>query len=204
VPRVLTEEDVSDFRERLCDAAERLFAQHGADAVSMRQLAGELGVSPMTPYRYFRDKDDILAAVRTSGFDRFADALEAALASSTDTIERTRAVGEAYVRFAFDHPAAYRLMFDLSQPNEAAYPDLTRAAARARATMTDYVDALIADGVVEGESHTVAHIFWAATHGLVVLQLAGKLAPDLDFNTLWQATFQALVRGLRARRVSGS
>jgi AcrR family transcriptional regulator len=204
VPRVLTEEDVSDFRERLCEAAERLFAEHGADAVSMRQLASELGVSPMTPYRYFKDKNDILAAVRTSGFDRFAEALEKALASSPDPIERTRAVGDAYVRFAFEHPAAYRLMFDLSQPNEADYPDLTRAAERARRTMSDYVDTLITAGIVEGDTQTVAHIFWAATHGLVVLQLAGKLAPDLDFNTLWQATFEALVRGLRARRAPGS
>ena len=44
----------------------------------MRQLAAELGVSPMTPYRYFEDKDDILAAVRANGFNRFAEALERA------------------------------------------------------------------------------------------------------------------------------
>jgi AcrR family transcriptional regulator len=170
----------------------------------MRQLAGELGVSPMTPYRYFKDKDDILAAVRTNGFSRFADSLEAALASSPDPVERTRAVGDAYVHFAFEHPAAYRLMFDLSQPNEAAYPELTRAAERARKTMSDYVDVLIAAGVVVGDSQTVAHIFWAATHGLVVLQLAGKLGPELDFDTLWRATFEVLVRGLRAPRASAS
>ena len=70
MPRVLTETDVADFRERLCVAAERLFAEKGPDAVTMRQLASELGVSPMTPYRYFQDKDDILAAVRTNGFNQ--------------------------------------------------------------------------------------------------------------------------------------
>jgi len=53
-----------------------LFAEHGPEAVTMRQLAAELGCSPMTPYRYFRDKDEILAAVRASAFDRFSDALE--------------------------------------------------------------------------------------------------------------------------------
>ena len=47
--------------------AERLFAEHGVEAVTMRQLAAALGVSPMTPYRYFKDKDAILAAVRARG-----------------------------------------------------------------------------------------------------------------------------------------
>ncbi|MDB5447081.1 MAG: transcriptional regulator, TetR family, partial [Phenylobacterium sp.] len=51
MPRILTDTDVADFRERLCAAAERLFAAKGLDGVTMRQLAAELGVSPMTPYR---------------------------------------------------------------------------------------------------------------------------------------------------------
>src|SRR5471030_1205990 len=102
MPRVLSETDVADFRDRLCEAAEKLFAEKGPDAVTMRQLATELGVSPMTPYRYFKDKDDILAAVRVSGFDRFSDALEAALASSSDAGEQAGAVGDAYFRFALE------------------------------------------------------------------------------------------------------
>src|SRR5471030_1678940 len=109
MPRVLSETDVADFRDRLCEAAEKLFAEKGPDAVTMRQLAAELGVSPMTPYRYFRDKDDILAAARASGFDRFAAALEAAYDTSEDPIQRAQNVGEAYLRFAFNNPAAYRL-----------------------------------------------------------------------------------------------
>ena len=115
MPRVLTETDVADFRDRLCEAAERLFAEKGPDAVTMRQLSAELGVSPMTPYRYFEDKDDILAAVRTSGFTRFAEALEAARAVGTDARSRGEAVGEAYVRFALEHPHSYKLMFDLNR-----------------------------------------------------------------------------------------
>src|SRR5947207_14175361 len=110
MPRVLSETDVADFRERLCEAAERLFAERGPDAVTMRPLAAELGVSPMTPYRYFRDKDDILAAVRTNGFNRFADALEAARAAAATPRAKGAAVGEAYLTFAFEHPHTYKLM----------------------------------------------------------------------------------------------
>src|SRR3954464_15667368 len=130
MPRVLSESDVADFRERLCEAAERLFAEKGPDAVTMRQLSAELGVSPMTPYRYFEDKDDILAAVRTSGFNRFAEALETARARAKDAAPRGQTVGEAYVRFAMDHPHSYKLMFDMNQPNFDKYPELIAAGQR--------------------------------------------------------------------------
>src|SRR5579859_6654510 len=104
MPRVLSDTDVADFRERLCEAAERLFAERGPDAVTMRQLAAELGVSPMTPYRYFEDKDDILAAVRTNGFTRFAEALETARARAIGAPAIGAAVGDAYVTFALENP----------------------------------------------------------------------------------------------------
>jgi AcrR family transcriptional regulator len=202
MPRILSQDDVADFRERLCDVAERLFAEQGPQAVSMRQLAAELGVSPMTPYRYFKDKDDILAAVRASGFDRFADALETAHASAQTADERARAVGDAYVRFALDHPAAYRLMFDLEQPTEAEHSELSRAATRARVTLTQYIDSLIAAGLIEGDPMEVALSFWAALHGLIVLQLAGKLGPGVDFDHIRGVLMTALARGFRPRRGS--
>src|SRR5436309_8639848 len=139
MPRVLTDTDVADFRERLCEAAERLFAERGPDAVTMRQLAAELGVSPMTPYRYFEDKEDILAAVRANAFNRFAETLEAARDSATGARAKGGAVGEAYVAFALQHPHSYKLMFDLNQPNTEKYPELVAAGRRAHETMTGYV-----------------------------------------------------------------
>ena len=195
MPRILTDDDVAGFRDRLCDVAERLFAEQGPQAVSMRQLAAELGVSPMTPYRYFKDKDDILAAVRASGFDRFAEALETAHASTTDPNARGAAVGDAYVRFALDHPAAYRLMFDLEQPTELDHPDLARASSRARGLLTQFVDSMIQAGLIAGDPQTIALVFWASLHGLIVLRLAGKLSPEVDFGHVREAMGAALFRG---------
>ena len=82
----------------------------------MRQLAAELGVSPMTPYRYFADKDAILAAVRARAFNRHAEALEARLggAARASRSSASNAVGQAYLDFALEHPEAYKLMFDVS------------------------------------------------------------------------------------------
>jgi AcrR family transcriptional regulator len=200
LPRVLTEEDVSEFRDRLCTVAERLFAEHGAQGVGMRQLAAELGVSPMTAYRYFKDKDDILSTVRASSFDRFSDALEAALQSSTDAVEQAGAVGNAYFEFALTQTSAYKLMFDVDQPNEANYPDLVRASARAKRTMTDYVRGLVRAGVVDGNIELMAHVFWASIHGLVVLHLAGKLPGPVDVETLRDETFRALFFAYRPQQ----
>lgn len=197
MPRVLSETDVADFRERLCEAAERLFAEKGPDAVTMRQLAAELGVSPMTPYRYFQDKDDILAAVRANGFNRFADALEAARARPGSARAKGAAVGEAYLDFAFDHPHTYKLMFELDQPHEADYPELVAAGRRARETMTGYVDDQVEGGMFKGDPETIGLMFWASTHGAVVLELAGKL-PQGAARKLHHELSATLAKGLRA------
>lgn len=197
MPRVLSETDVADFRDRLCEAAERLFAEKGPEAVTMRQLASELGVSPMTPYRYFRDKDDILAAVRTNGFNRFAEALERARDTAGSPRAKGAAVGEAYLDFAFENPHTYKLMFDLNQPNEADYPGLVEAGRRARETMTGYVMDQVASGVMKGDPEEIGLMFWAATHGAVVLELAGKL-PAGAARTLHHEISSTLARGLRS------
>ena len=202
MPRLLSKPEVAEFRDRLCDAAARLFAERGREAFSMRELANALGVSPMTPYRYFQDKDDILAAVRARAFDRFSEMLEQAFARPGGAAERAAAAADAYVAFAFDEPQSYRMMFDLSQPDEEHYPDLVRATTRARATMTQHIPGMIAEGLVEGDPDEIGHVFWAAIHGAVVLQLAGKLTPAFDFARLRDASMRALIEGYRPKRRS--
>ncbi len=198
MPRVLSPEDVEDFRRRLCVAAEALFAERGAEAVTMRELAQALGVSAMTPYRYFKDKDAILAAVRAAAFNRFAAALEAAGAGSGDALAHSRAAGEAYIEFALSEPQAYRLMFDLNQPTESDYPELQAALTRARRTMTTHVEALIAEGLLTGDAEMIGHMFWASLHGVLMLRLSDKLSPGVDAAQLQAQLIGALTRGLVA------
>src|SRR5258707_14497118 len=114
MPRYLTEKDIADFRSELCKVATERFARFGYEGVTMRQLAQALGCSPKTPYRYFKDKADILATVRAQAFTKFADPLEAAAKGPVE--ERGRRTGEAYIAFALAHPHAYRIMFDCDAP----------------------------------------------------------------------------------------
>jgi len=199
VPKNLSTAEVDAFRARLCAVAEHRFAAQGRDGVSMRQLATALGCSPMTPYRYFRNKDDILAAVRAAAFDRFADALEAAIVKAGgDLRAQGMGVGEAYMRFALKEPEAYRLMFDLTQPHPDRYPELVRATARARHLMSASLVKLVEAGVFSGDPVIMGHVFWATMHGLIVLHLAGKLPDKPDFRTIQQEAMRLLVAGARS------
>lgn len=195
MPKNLSDDDIAKFRDRLCDAAEYLFAEHGPDAVTIRQLAADIGVSPMTPYRYFKDKEAILAAVRTRAFDRHAEALERAYeAPAAGPIERAYAISEAYVAFAFEHPEAYKLMFDLNRPDTAAFPDLMRACDRSRATMTRHLRDLADAGILTGDAGLIGHMYWAALHGPIMLQLSGVLDDPFDARTLINALTIAISR----------
>lgn len=172
--RSLTHEDLAAFQARLCDVAEELFARHGAENVSMRQIAAMLGVSPMTPYRYFANREEILAAVRIRGFERFASLLEAAYAQTPgDAAAKAAAAGRAYVDFALSHANTYRLMFDLHSEGDTADTPLGRAVGRARATLSVYGDGLIAAGMPEAEARAMEGLIWSTLHGAVTLELAG-------------------------------
>jgi AcrR family transcriptional regulator len=199
MPRILTQSDVADFRERLCDVATRMFDARGPEGFTMRELAAELGVSAMTPYRYFKDKEDILAAVRARAFNRFAEALETALSTGRSALEKGGAVFRAYVAFAFGESAAYKLMFDMTQPDESLYPDLIKANARARATMTDYVKLYIDEGVLEGDPILIGHVFLASLHGAIVLKLAGKLSEEFNFDRICDESFCVLFNAYRPK-----
>lgn len=180
MPRVLTEIDISGFREKLCALATKLYVERGPENFNMRLLASEMGVSAMTPYRYFRDKDEILSLIRARALSRLADQLERALAGPGTLPDRSAAMGRAYVRFALDEPTCYRLIFDLTGPEGLAAPEMVEAEARGRAALTDHMRMMVDHGYYKGDPELIGHVFWAGLHGLVVLHLAGKLDGDFD------------------------
>lgn len=200
MPRILTETDVADFRDRLCQAAAGIFAERGLSGFNMRDLADRLGISAMTPYRYFKNKEEIFAAVRARAFSRFADQLEMACGTSGSAVEKSAAVGHAYVQFALQEQAYYRLMFDLSQPHGEIVPELAIQEARARATMTEHVRLLVDEGIFEGDAELIGQVLWSALHGVLVLHLAGKLC-EPDFGKVLAETMRALSNAYRTAPV---
>ena len=192
---VLTDEEIAAFRADVCRVAEVLFARHGVEGVTMRQIAAELGCSSTTAYRYFENKEEILTAVRVAAFNRFCEVIERATGSSSDPRSSARNVGQAYLDFALQSPDAYRMMFDVSQAEVAGHAEVNEALARAHRAMTGYLTPLIDAGVVRGDPHTLGQMLWASAHGLVMLRLSGIVSDDSALRLLHATTMTALVRG---------
>ncbi|MGB5812463.1 MAG: TetR/AcrR family transcriptional regulator [Polyangiales bacterium] len=190
VPRIgLTTEQVEAFRERAVAVATELFGERGYQGVTLRSLAAELGVSPMTPYRYFENKEELFAMVRADAFRRFADAQRDASALPADPAESLQALGMAYVRFALAQPSAYRIMFELQQAPAGTYEALEREQARAFSFLHAAVQGAIDAGLMDGDPLHQAHMMWAKVHGLVSLHLAGKLGMGCTLEDLLPEVF---------------
>ncbi|UYN96963.1 MAG: TetR/AcrR family transcriptional regulator [Enhydrobacter sp.] len=182
MPRYLTEKDIADFRAELCQVATERFAKHGYEGVTMRQLAEALGCSPKTPYRYFKDKADILATVRAQAFAKFADALEAAAKGPVEG--QGRRVTDAYVAFALRNPHAYRIMFDIDAPVDEKHPELGPAAKRAARYITRGAEQMAAAGLIGVDPQLFGWSTWAALHGIVMLHQSGMLTHGPDHRKL--------------------
>lgn len=201
MPRYLTAEDIADFRTELCKVATERFARFGFEGVTMRQLAEALGCSPKTPYRYFKDKADILATVRAQAFNRFAETLETA--AKAPPAERGRRVMEAYLAFALKNPHAYRIMFDLEAPIDSSHPELGPAADRAARYITRNAEELAQAGVIAVDPQLYGWSTWAGLHGVVMLHQSGMLAHGPDYKTLAGFLSQLALKGATGDRTVG-
>jgi len=196
VPRAaLSSVEIEAFRDRIRDAAARLFALAGYSAVTMRAIAAEVGCSAMTPYRYFASKEEIFAVVRAEAFRRFADAQERGVRGVDDAEQRLRVLGRVYAEFARRDPDSYRLMFELGQAPASDSPELLREGERAWRVIRDAVGKAVDAGVLCGDPDTVAHVFWAGTHGIVSLELAGKLQLGRTLDDLIDPMADTLING---------
>jgi AcrR family transcriptional regulator len=182
-----------DLKRAQIDAALDQLAYGGAGSIGLRELARRVGVSTAAPYRHFKSREALLAAVAAEGFAR----LEATLAAARDQVpqpERLAAMGRAYVRFALGSPALFRLMFS-ADIDKTAHADLRRAADRAFAPLT--AAAAQESRVAAFETAVGA---WALVHGLAQLLIEQQVlaeAPE-DIEMLVRIITNRFVAGLRA------
>jgi AcrR family transcriptional regulator len=192
-------------RAELIEAAIRLLADQGTEALVLRRVASAAHVSTMCVYSRFGDKVGLLNAVYAAGFERLALAMST-VEHSLDPLRRIVELGLAYRRFAVSNPALYSLMFErvigFDPPPELRSAVLESTLSLVFAAVTQAME----QGTIDAESPLVAaYTLWTAAHGAVSLELthaaqrplAGWLidSPDAGGEVFRQA-LETTLRGL--------
>ncbi|MDJ0787041.1 MAG: TetR/AcrR family transcriptional regulator [Myxococcota bacterium] len=192
-------DEIHEFRERLCDAALRLFAERGYAGFTLRALGSELDCSPATPYRYFRNKADIFEAVCARAFEDLCAAQEVGRSEALGGWEGIRAQGRSYVAFARSHPHAYRVMFDLRKDDrqERTVELYLEPVARSWEMLLEAFELTGRAGRLDGDPKRLAFSFWASLHGVMSLELSGRIFAELPPDQLVADVFDRFERAYR-------
>ncbi len=160
-----------DLRDAVLAAAAEVIARDGAEQLSLRSVATELGVSHTAPRHHFGSREGVFTALATQGFQGLAEAIDAASAAGGSFAD----VGAAYVEFAVGHPGHFAVMFrpDLVDGDD---PSLVAASARTSLQLRSGVSALT--GLNPAAVAVAATAAWSLVHGLATLLLSG--AVDLE------------------------
>lgn len=187
------------LRAALLKEAARMIAEDGAEHVTMRALSRRVGVSRTAPYRHFADKEALLVAVAAEGFTRLTMRLQAiAVADPDDALTRFQDMGGAYIQFALDNPAHYRLMYGKEALRRTQYPDLQAAADDAYEELVALIETYQETGAIKPEnSHALAYIAWSTVHGLASLLVDGQMDYRDDPIALARLSTKTLFEGMK-------
>ncbi len=164
-----------NLKQALLDSSLNLIREVGPGAFTLREVARRAGVSHNAPYRHFRDKEELLAALAAEGFDRLTDAMTEAAESALSALERFRSSGRGYVGFALRYPQHFAVMFEVPWRYEL-HPQTQQAGARAFGTLVRYVAQCQAENLLPpGDARPFALLAWSMVHGVAKLAISGRL-----------------------------
>ena len=157
-----------DLRAALVRTAIELLEESGETELSLRAVARRAGVSPAAPYRHYADREALVSAVAAVGYRELAERLAAA-DPTPSTPEQLAAVAVAYVQFALERPALFRIMF--GEPCDRDNDERVAATS----ALSAYVHSIAQQTFPQADAAALATAIWALVHGLAFLYLDGKL-----------------------------
>lgn len=189
-----------DLRRALLEAAWRLVAQGGMAALTLREVAREVGVTHAAPYHHFPTRAALLDALAEQAFDGLSSAMaEAARGVEDDAVEHLYRIGRGYTDFARAHPEKLEVMFRMRNAElEGPSPEsLVRAGERAFAQLFDTVALLQRERLAPaGDTHELALYAWTIVHGFSKLWVEGPLATRPPYADRYEHMRDVTLRGL--------
>jgi AcrR family transcriptional regulator len=166
--------NTDELSRQMIDEGARILAEQGPVGLTLRKLAAACGTSTMAVYSRFGDKPRLLAAMYREGFARLAARLRV---SATDPLASLTELGRAYRLAALESRHLYGLMFSSLPPGVSLDQD-DKAAGATYSTLVGAVRQAVAAGLLIGDPERIALHLWAVAHGMVSLELSGRLPPS--------------------------
>jgi AcrR family transcriptional regulator len=190
-----------DLRQKIIEAALLWIEKENIVSLSLRSIARNLGVSHNAPYRHFPDKESLLVAIAEIGFRELHNSLQDALANSPDDAQqRVENLGIAYIQYAVENQASYRVMFSDRSENDRKDCSLNQSAEKAFKVLLDAIKAGQQSEVFTAEDcQQLARVCWSLVHGVSMLAIDGQLM-ESDPNSvleLAQIAAKIVCKGLR-------
>jgi AcrR family transcriptional regulator len=160
------------------DAARRLFADQGYEAVSMRRIADAIEYSPTAIYDHFEDKAALLREICHEDFAALAGVFNE-LAAIEDPVQRIVGIGGAYVRFAVAYPNHYRLMFMTPRPMVDLDEQTLSLKGRPEADAYAFLRTAVTQAIalrrvrpgVPADAELLTQTLWAGVHGVASIEI---------------------------------
>jgi AcrR family transcriptional regulator len=167
-----------EIRKLILDASMKLFVEEGFDNVTIRRIAEIIEYSPTTVYLYFKDKDEIFAALHDIGFQKMAE-FNRDLDTIRNPLLRLHKMGENYLQFGMENPEYYSLMFIDSEPMKKLAKegcDEWAPGDGAIAVLKETVIECMQKGYIrEDEPLLVSLSIWSFVHGLMSLAIRERM-----------------------------
>jgi AcrR family transcriptional regulator len=195
-----------DLRRALIEQALRIVDRDGAEGLTLRGVGAALAVSRTALYRHFADKEALLAAVASEGFRLLREALLEGWEREGRGSAGFEAMGAAYLRFAVEHPAHYRVMFGRFVDSGERDPALEAESETAFGALVDALTAMQRDGLARADDPLLqARFVWSVTHGIAMLVIDGQLRGcDEDGTALNRYAAERLRQALSAGSPPGA
>jgi AcrR family transcriptional regulator len=182
----------SRMRSAILAEALSMMGDVGVDGIALRELARRVDYSPAALYRYFDNRGQIIAALAEESIALLARRLRAA--ADDRTADPLVAVGEAYLEFASQEPARFRLLFAELPSARNSTGELPPADSPYRIVL-DVATNAIAEGRIarELDAEALAFMLWSLVHGMAVLQSTHLRDFDADFGRVQRLALEHLV-----------
>lgn len=154
----------------LLDAAETVLDRDGVGGVTIRAVANNAAVSPVSVYNRFGSKDGLIVALALRTLAQLASAID--VTADVDPVGRFVQACKNYREFALRYPARYALIFGAGSPLEDQTSEVARSGRAVFDTLAGLISAMKSDGS-ERDSAEDAQIVWNAVHGAVTIEQAG-------------------------------